>query len=179
MQYSLKGQQVRTLGDHFIAPNASVIGSVTLGNNVSVWFNSVIRGDNDTITIGDNSQVQDGCVVHADPGFPVNIGCGVSVGHMSMLHGCTLEDNVLIGINSVVLNGARIGKNTLIGANSLIAEGKAIPEGVLVIGSPGRIVRQLTDDEISFLHESAEIYVKKMKRYQIELEPQQKSKSVS
>ncbi len=172
MQYSLKDQRVKTLGDYFIAPNAAVIGSVILGNNVSVWFNSVIRGDNDTITIGDNSQVQDGCIIHSDPGYPVTIGNGVSVGHMSMLHGCTIEDGVLVGINSVILNGAHIGKNTLIGANSLIAEGKEIPEGVLVIGSPGRVVRKLTDEEISFLNESAKIYVKKMKRYKIELRAQ-------
>ena len=172
MQYSLKDQQVKTLGDYFIAPNAAVIGSVTLGNNVSVWFNSVVRGDNDTITIGDNSQVQDGCIIHSDPGYPVTIGSGVSVGHMSMLHGCAIEDGVLVGINSVILNGARIGKNTLIGAKSLIAEGKEIPEGVLVVGSPGRIVRKLTDDEISLLHWNAQNYVKKMKRYKLELEAQ-------
>src|SRR4029079_1695180 len=122
-----------------IAPNAILIGSVVLENNASVWFNVVIRGDNDVITIGENSQVQDGCVLHTDRGYPLTLGPGVSIGHMSMLHGCTIGAGSLIGIKSVLLNGSVIGKNCLIGANSLIAEGKSIPDGSLVLGSPGRV----------------------------------------
>ncbi|MDH5738597.1 MAG: gamma carbonic anhydrase family protein, partial [Gammaproteobacteria bacterium] len=128
MIYQLGNRRPEMKGDFFIADNAMVIGSVVLENNASVWFNAVIRGDNECITIGENSNVQDGSVLHTDPGVPLIIGKGVTVGHKVMLHGCHIGDNSLIGINAVVLNGARIGKNCLIGANSLIPEGKEIPD---------------------------------------------------
>src|SRR3990172_12554057 len=165
MKYAFEDRKVVCKGDYWIAPNAIVIGSVVLENNVSIWFNCVVRGDNDVITIGENSQLQDGCVVHVDPGLPVTLGKNVSVGHMAMLHGCTIGDGTLIGIKAVILNGAKIGKNCLIGANSLIAEGKEIPDGSLVVGSPGKVVRQLTEREIKFILDAADHYVQKFRRY--------------
>ncbi len=165
MKYSLAELKVTTKGDYWIASNATVIGSVVLENNASVWFNVVIRADNDIITIGENSQVQDGSVLHADPGFPLTLGRNVSVGHMAMLHGCTVGDGSLIGIKSVILNGAVIGKNCLIGANTLIAEGKTIPDGSMVLGSPGKVVRQLTPEEIAWINGVADHYVANFKRY--------------
>jgi carbonic anhydrase/acetyltransferase-like protein (isoleucine patch superfamily) len=165
MKYSLTDRKVVTKGDYWIAPNATVIGSVVLENNASVWFNVLIRGDNDLITIGENSQVQDGSVLHADPGFPLTLGRNVSIGHMVMLHGCSIGDGSLIGIKSVVMNGAVIGKNCLIGANTLITEGKTIPEGSLVLGSPGKVVRQLSPAEIARINATADHYVTNFKRY--------------
>ncbi len=166
MKYAFEDRKVVCKGDYWIAPDAIVIGSVILEPNASVWFGCIVRGDNDTITIGENSQLQDGCVVHGDPGFPVTLGKGVSVGHMAMLHGCTIGDGSLIGIKSVILNGAKIGRNCLIGANSLIAEGKEIPDNSLVIGSPGKVIRQLSPEEIRNINLFADHYVQKFKRYQ-------------
>lgn len=171
MKYTFEDRKVVCKGDYYIAHNAIVIGAVVLDNNVSIWFNCVVRGDDDTITIGENSQLQDGCVVHVDPGFPVTLGKNVSVGHMAMLHGCTIGDGSLIGIKSVILNGARIGRNCLIGANSLIGEDKEIPDGSLVVGSPGKIVRQLSDEEIRKINSAADYYVQKFKRYKTEFRP--------
>lgn len=168
MKYAYEDRKVICKGEHWIAPNAIVIGSVILEPNASVWFGCIVRGDNDTITLGENSQLQDGCVVHADPGYPVTLGKGVSVGHMAMLHGCTIGDGSLIGIKCVILNGAKVGKNCLIGANSLIAEKKEIPDGSLVIGSPGKIVRSLSPEEIRNINAFADHYVQKFKRYQTE-----------
>ena len=165
MKYSLGERKVIIRGDYWIADNATVIGSVVLENNASIWFNAVVRADNDTITIGENSQVQDGAVLHADPGFPLTIGRNVTVGHMVMLHGCTIGDGCLIGIKSLIMNGAVIGKNCLVGANSLIAEGKTIPDGSLVLGSPGRVVRQLSVDEIARVNGTADHYVENFRRY--------------
>ena len=165
MKYSLGDRRIICKGDYWIASNATVIGSVVLGENASIWFNCVVRGDDDTITIGENSQLQDGCVVHVDPGFPVTVGKGVSVGHMAMLHGCTIGDGSLIGIKSVILNGAKVGRNCLIGANALITEGKEIPDGSLVIGSPGKVVRQLSAEEIKGINSFADYYVREFKRY--------------
>ena len=165
MKYAFEDRRVVCKGDYYIAPGAVVIGSVVLEPNVSIWFNCVVRGDDATITIGENSQLQDGCVVHVDPGLPVTIGRGVSIGHLAMLHGCEIGDGSLIGIGSVVLNGARVGKNCLVGAKSLIAEGKVIPDGSLVVGAPGRIVRQLTPEEIRLVNENADYYVDRFKRY--------------
>jgi len=165
MKHSLGERKVITRGDYWIADNATVIGSVVLENNASIWFNAVVRADNDTITIGENSQVQDGAVLHADPGFPLTIGRNVTVGHMVMLHGCTIGDGCLIGIKSLIMNGAVIGKNCLVGANSLIAEGKTIPDGSLVLGSPGRVVRQLSVDEIARVNGTADHYVENFRRY--------------
>lgn len=169
MKYTLGEHRVVTRGEYWIAPGAHVIGKVILGLDVSIWFNSVVRGDNDLITIGDHSQVQDNCVLHTDAGFPMALGTGVSIGHKSMIHGCTIGDNTLIGINSVVLNGAVIGKNCLIGANSLITERKVIPDGVMVMGSPGKVVRELSPKEIAFLKETADTYAARAKWYRRDL----------
>lgn len=173
MIYTLVDKRVQILGeDYFIADNATVIGSVIIHNNVSVWFNAVIRGDNDPITIGEDTNIQDGTVVHTDEGIPLNIGKGVTVGHQAMLHGCTIGDNSLIGINSVILNHAKIGKNCIIGANALITHGKEIPDNSMVLGSPGKVVREVTDEEIEYLRFSAEHYVKNFKRFKKELKVQ-------
>ena len=153
----------------WIADNATVIGDVRLGKNVNVWFGAILPGDNDPITIGENTNVQDGSVLHTDDGVPLDIGANVTIGHKVMLHGCTIGEGSLIGINAVVLNRAVIGKNCLIGANSLIPEGKVIPERSLVCGSPGRIIRELTDHEISRLKASADGYVENALRYQEDL----------
>ena len=153
------------LGDHYVADNATVIGSVILGHHASVWFNAVVRGDNDRILIGDNSNIQDGAVLHTDPGIPLALGRNVSVGHMAMLHGCTIGDGCLIGIKSVILNNATVGKNCLIGANTLITEGKQIPDNSLVVGSPGRIVRPLEQSDIEEMQAAAKHYVEKMDLY--------------
>ena len=173
MKYRFEERRVVCKGDYWIAPDAIVIGSVVLEPNASVWFGCIVRGDNDTITIGENSQLQDGCVVHVDEGHPVTLGKGVSVGHMAMLHGCTIGDGSLIGIKSVILNDAKVGKNCLIGANSLIAEGKEIPDGSLVIGSPGRVVRSLSEEEIQRINAAADHYVQKFKRYRTDFRPDQ------
>lgn len=153
----------------WIADNATVIGDVRLGDHTSIWWNAVLRGDNDPITIGANSNIQDGSVLHTDDGVPLDIGANVTVGHKVMLHGCTVGEGSLIGINAVVLNRAVIGKHCLIGANSLIPEGKVIPDRSLVCGSPGRIIRELTDHEISRLQASADGYVANALRYQEDL----------
>lgn len=171
MKYTLGDRKVTCKGEYWIADNAIVIGTVVLENNASIWFNCVVRGDYDVITIGENSQLQDGCVLHVDPGHPITLGKNVSVGHMAMLHGCSIGDGSLIGIKSVILNGASIGKNCLIGANSLIPEGKKIPDGSLVIGSPGKVVRQLTEDEIKTINGFAGEYAASAKRYRVELKP--------
>lgn len=149
----------------WIADNASVIGQVTLGAEVGVWFNAVIRGDNDRIVVGARSNVQEGCVLHTDAGWVLTVGAGVTIGHQAMLHGCTIEDNVLIGIKAVVLNGARIGRDSLIGANALVTENKVIPPRSLVVGSPGKVLRELTDAEVDFLKLSATMYVAKVAQY--------------
>jgi carbonic anhydrase/acetyltransferase-like protein (isoleucine patch superfamily) len=165
MRYSLGERRVQCLGNYYIAPTATVIGSVVLGDDASVWFNAVVRGDNDRITIGERSNIQDGSVLHTDDGVPLTLGKEVTVGHMVMLHGCTIGDGSLIGIKSVILNRARIGKQCLIGANSLITEGKEIPDRSLVVGSPGKVIRQLTDAEAQYLLWNAEHYVEKIKHY--------------
>ncbi|MGD9868279.1 MAG: gamma carbonic anhydrase family protein, partial [Hyphomicrobiales bacterium] len=146
-------------GEYFIAPNATVIGNVKLEPLASIWFGAVIRGDNELIHIGERSNIQDNCVLHTDPGYPMTIGPDVTVGHLAMLHGCTIEGNCLIGINSVVLNGARIGRNCIIGANAFIAEGKEIPPNSMVLGSPGKVVRQVTDEQARLLTDIAGRYV--------------------
>ena len=169
MKFALGEHRITCRGDCWIAPGAIVIGSVVLENNASVWFNCVVRADHDTITLGENSQLQDGCVVHVDPGFPVTLGRNVSVGHMAMLHGCTIGDGTLIGIKAVILNGAKIGRNCLIGANTLITEGKEIPDGSLVVGSPGKVVRQLREHEIKFILEAADQYSRDFKWYRKEM----------
>ncbi|NQV69979.1 MAG: gamma carbonic anhydrase family protein [Pseudohongiella sp.] len=172
MLYRLGEREVEIQGDdYFVAENASVIGSVRLENNASVWFNVVIRGDNALIIIGENSNVQDGAVLHTDPKYPLTIGRNVTIGHKAMLHGCSIGDNSLIGINAVILNGARIGKNCLIGANSLVTEHKEIPDGSLVMGSPAKVVKALSPEQIIGLSESAETYVQRFKQFKRELVP--------
>lgn len=173
MIYSLGDRKVEFHGaDWFIADNAVVIGSVILKQNAGIWFNAVIRGDNDVVTIGENSNIQDGSILHTDPGIPLTIGRDVTVGHLAMLHGCIVGDNSLIGIKSLIMNRAVIGKNCLIGANSLIPEGKVIPDGSLVMGSPGKIVRTLSEREIEGLRQSAARYVENFKRFQRQLRRQ-------
>lgn len=170
MVYELGKRKLEILGDdYFIADNATVIGSVVMHQNASIWFGAVLRADNDVITIGENSNVQDLSVLHIDPGFPLTIGKNVTIGHKVMLHGCEIGDNTLIGINSVILNGAKIGKNCLIGANSLIAENKVIPDGSMVMGSPGKVVKQLSEQQMKGLEMSALHYVENFKRYKREL----------
>lgn len=170
MVYELDQRKLEVSGDnYFIADSADVIGSVVLKNNASVWFQVVIRADNDVITIGEDSNVQDGAVLHTDPGFPLTLGKGVTVGHKAMLHGCEVGDYTLVGINAVVLNGAKIGKHCLIGANTLIPEGMVIPDGSMVIGSPGKIKRELSDTQKKQLELSAGFYVANAKRYQQKL----------
>jgi carbonic anhydrase/acetyltransferase-like protein (isoleucine patch superfamily) len=164
--YSLGERSVEFRGpDWFIADNATVVGSVVLGNNVSIWFSAVVRGDNDLITIGENSNVQDAAVLHTDPGIQLTLGRDVSVGHLAMLHGCTVGDNSLIGINAVVLNRAVIGSNCLIGSNALIPEGKVIPDGSLVVGSLGRVVRRLEPHEIAGLKSIADGYSARFRQF--------------
>ena len=149
----------------YVAPNATVLGSVRLKSQSSVWFNAVLRGDNEWIEVGENSNVQDGSVLHTDPGIPLTIGDNVTIGHMVMLHGCTIGDNSLIGIGSTVLNRAVIGADSLVGAHSLVTEGKKFPDGVMLMGSPAKVVRELTDEEIAGLRFSASIYVENAKRF--------------
>ncbi|MEM1086528.1 MAG: gamma carbonic anhydrase family protein [Pseudomonadota bacterium] len=152
-------------GNYWVAENATVLGNVHLKENASVWFNAVIRGDNDPITIGENSNVQDGSVLHTDPGCPLTIGTDVTVGHMVMLHGCTIGDQSLIGIGSTILNRTVIGKNCIIGAHTLIAEGKTIPDNSLVMGAPGKVVKELKPEQIAFLKASAMGYVANSQRF--------------
>lgn len=163
--YQLGDRRVQAEGVYFVADSAQVIGSVWLGDQSSIWFNAVLRGDNDLITIGPGSNVQDGSVLHTDPGCPLTLGANVTVGHNVMLHGCTIGDNSLIGINAVVLNRARIGRDCIVGANALITEGKDIPDGSMVMGSPGKVVRQLSEAEIAGLRRSAAGYVANARRF--------------
>jgi carbonic anhydrase/acetyltransferase-like protein (isoleucine patch superfamily) len=153
----------------WVADNATVIGDVRLARNASLWWNVTVRGDNDPISIGENSNIQDGSVLHADEGVPLNIGCNVTVGHLVMLHGCTVGDGSLIGIGSVILNHAVIGKNCIVGANTLIPEGKIYPDRSLIIGSPGKVVRELNDQEVAGLGNSAASYVQNWQRYKRDL----------
>ena len=165
MFYNLENKIVKNEGKNWVAPNATVIGDVTLKNNSSIWFNTVLRGDIENLTVGEGSNVQDGSVLHTDPGYPLKIGSGVTIGHLVMLHGCQIGDDCLIGIGSIILNGAKIGKNSIIGANALVTENKNIPENSLVIGSPGKVVRQVTAEEISAIKENAIHYQENWKKY--------------
>ena len=155
---------------HYIAPGARVIGRVILGPDVTIWFNAVLRGDNEAITLGRGTNVQDGAVFHTDPGFPLTLGEGVTVGHSAVVHGCTVGDGSLIGMGAMVLNGARIGRNCLIGAKALVTEGKEIPDNSLVMGSPGKIVRELDAEAIAGLARTAEGYRARGARYRAGLE---------
>lgn len=170
MLFSLGERRPELRGDgHYIAPTACVVGSVVLEPESSVWFGAVVRGDNEPITIGPRSNVQDGAALHTDPGFPLVIGAGVTVGHQAMLHGCAIGDGSLIGIQAIVMNGAVIGRECIVGAGALVPEGKAIPDRSLVIGSPGKVVRSLTDEEAGRLRQAADVYVSKAHWYRNDL----------
>lgn len=154
---------------HFIAENATIIGSVRLKNEASVWFNCVLRGDNDWLEVGERSNIQDGCILHTDPGIPLVVGDGVTVGHRVMLHGCRIGDNSLIGIGSTLLNGSVIGRNCIVGAHSLVTENKEFPDGSLIFGSPARVARELSEEEIAHIGWSADIYVQNARRFNEQL----------
>jgi len=153
----------------YVADSADVIGNVRIEANASVWFNATIRGDNDRITIGANSNVQDGAMLHADPGYPLTLGSNVTIGHQVMLHGCTVEDGTLIGIQAVVLNGAVIGKNCLVGAGALVTEGKRFPDNSLILGSPAKVVRTLSPEDIARMQGAVKNYVDKIPLYKTSL----------
>ena len=165
MIYDFEGHTPELDQNSWVASNSVVIGKVELKKDSNIWFNVTLRGDVEPITVGEGSNVQDGSVVHSDPGCLVIIGKNVTVGHLVMLHGCVIEDDCLIGIGSTILNKAKIGKNSIIGANALVTENKVIPERSLVLGSPGKVVRQVTDEEIKSIKENADHYVANYKKY--------------
>jgi len=173
---------IHTLGDrapvfegagHFVADNATLIGNVRLGDKASVWYNAVLRGDNDWLNVGERSNIQDGSILHTDDGIELFVGKGVTVGHRVMLHGCSIGDDSLIGIGSTVLNGAKIGNNCLVGAHALITENKEFPDGSLIVGAPAKVVRELTEEEKAHIRRSADIYVENATRFNGALEPLQ------
>ena len=163
--YQLDDKTPQVADSAWVADSAQVMGDVQLDENVSIWFNCTLRGDNDPITIGDGSNIQDGSVLHTDEGVPLTIGRNVTVGHMVMLHGCSIGDESLIGIGAIVLNGAKIGRNCLVGAGALVTEGKEFPDGSMILGSPAKVVRQLTPEQIEGLRYSAQHYIDNAKRY--------------
>jgi carbonic anhydrase/acetyltransferase-like protein (isoleucine patch superfamily) len=171
--FSLGDRKVELRGNHhFVAHDATLVGSIVLESDANVWFGVVIRADNDRVHIGEATNIQDGSVLHCDPGFPLTIGKRVTVGHKVMLHGCTVGDGALIGINSVILNGAKIGAGSLIGANSLVPEGKEIPAGVLAVGSPAKVVRELKPEEKAGILQVAESYVERSRLFKDQMKPQ-------
>ena len=165
MIYDFEGHTPKIDTASWVAGNATIIGKVELKKNSNIWFNSTLRGDEEPIVVGEGTNVQDGSVIHTDPGCPVIIGKNVTIGHLVMLHGCIIEDDCLIGIGSTILNKAKIGKNSIIGANALVTENKIIPERSLVLGSPGKIVRQVSDKEIESIKENARHYVETFRKY--------------
>jgi carbonic anhydrase/acetyltransferase-like protein (isoleucine patch superfamily) len=172
MIYDLEQRKIELVGDgHYIAPTATVIGSVRLKRNASVWFNAVLRGDNEWIEIGENSNIQDGCVLHTDPGIPLTVGDNVTIGHKVMLHGCSVGNGSLVGIGSTVLNNACIGANSIVGAHALVTEGKQFPGGVLLLGSPAKVARELGPQELEMLKVAAQIYVENGQRFRNSLTP--------
>lgn len=171
MIYELNGKKPNTEHAAFIADNVTLIGDVSLEEDSSIWFSVIIRGDNEPIVIGEQTNVQEQVVMHTDQGFPLTLGQGVTVGHQAMLHGCTVGDYSLIGINATVLNGAKIGKYCLIGANALVPEGMEIPDGSLVVGSPAKIKRELNETQKAMLKFSAQHYVANAKRFRENLKP--------
>jgi len=165
--YSLDGHKPELADEEsgWIAPDASVIGQVSLGKDVGIWFGAVLRGDNEPITIGDRSNLQEHVMVHTDPGCPVTVGEGCTIGHRAILHGCTIGDNTLVGMGAIVLNRAVIGRNCLVGAGALVTEGKVFPDGSLIVGSPAKVVRQLDEAAIEQLKGSAERHVRNARRF--------------
>lgn len=170
MLFSIEGNAPIFDGDNFVAPDASLIGKVHLLKGASVWFKAVLRGDNELISIGKNSNIQDGTICHTDMGAPLSLGQGVTVGHNVILHGCQIADNVLVGMGSTVMNHVKVGRNTIIGAGSVLTEGKEFSEGVLLIGAPAREVRKLRPEELSLIELSAETYVENSSRFLNSLE---------
>lgn len=169
--FSLGEKQPNIAETAWVAPNATIIGDIHLAANASIWWNATLRGDNDPIYIGQNTNIQDGSVLHTDEGIPMHIGENVTVGHLVMLHGCTVGEGSLIGIGSVILNRAVIGKHSIVGANTLIPEGKVFPDRVLIVGSPGKVVRELSDEEVVRIKKSAAHYVDNAARYRQTLKP--------
>lgn len=167
--YQLGDEAPRIHPSAWVADNATVIGRVALGEGASVWYGVTIRGDNDWITIGRNTNIQDNSMLHADPGFPLTLGDNVTIGHQVMLHGCTVGDGTLIGIQSVLLNGAKIGRNSIVGAGALVTEGKEFPDGVLIVGSPAKVVRELTPEQIERLQKTAAGYVANAERHRTQV----------
>ena len=165
MFYELKNKKINISNECWVAPNATIIGDVTLEKNSSIWFNAVLRGDIENIHIGEGSNIQDGSVLHTDPGCPLKVGKNVTVGHLVMLHGCTIGDNSLIGIGAVILNKVKIGKNCIIGAKALITENKNIPDNSLVVGAPGKVVREVTEDEKKAILGNTKRYQDNWKKY--------------
>lgn len=164
--YSIGERRPVLIGSHhYIAHDATLVGDITLENDANVWFKVVIRAENDRVHVGEGCNIQDGAVLHVDPGYPLTLARHVSIGHKVMLHGCTVGEGSLIGINSVVMNGAKIGRGTLVGANTLIPEGKEIPDGVLVLGSPGKVIRELRQEDRDYLLKIASGYVERSKLY--------------
>lgn len=158
-------------GSHWVAPDAAIIGNVVFGQDTSVWFGAVIRGDNDRIVIGAGSNIQDGAVLHVDAGYPLTIGASCTVGHRAILHGCRLADRVLVGMGSTILNGAIIGENCIVGANALITQGKRFEPGSLIMGAPAKAVRSLSDEEILSIEEIAAEYIQNYRMFTSELTP--------
>lgn len=156
-------------GTFWVAPGAHVIGDVHLGRDVGIWFGAVLRGDREPLRIGQRTNIQEHAMIHADPGFPTTIGNGVTVGHRAIVHGCTIGDGTLIGMGATVLNGARIGRNCLVGAGALVTEGKEFPDGSLIMGSPARLVRALSEEALASLAKPAANYVKNWKRFDSEM----------
>lgn len=171
--YALKGvsPQFADRESNWIAPDATLIGRIAIGRNAGIWFGAVLRGDNELIEIGEDSNVQEHTIMHTDPGFPLTVGKGCTIGHRALLHGCTIGDNSLIGMGAIVLNGARIGANSLVGAGALVTEGKQFPDGSLIVGSPARVTRELGDAAIAGLRASAQHYVANGRRFLTDLRP--------
>ena len=167
--YQIEEHAPQLAATAWVADSAQVMGRVTLAAGASVWYGAVLRGDNDQMTIGANSNIQDGSVLHTDHGVPLTVGEGVTVGHQVMLHGCTIGDNTLVGIQSVILNNARIGRNSIVGAGTLIPEGKTYPDGVLIVGVPGKVVRELTPEQIERLKLQAAHYVQQAERHRTQV----------
>jgi carbonic anhydrase/acetyltransferase-like protein (isoleucine patch superfamily) len=171
--YAIDGLEPRfeDRDSNWVAPDATLIGNITLGRNVGIWFGTVVRGDNEKISIGEDSNVQEHTIMHTDPGFPLTIGKGCTIGHRAMLHGCTIGDNSLIGMGAIVLNGAKIGRNSLVGAGALVTEGKEFPDNSLIVGSPAKAIRALDDAAVERLRKSAAHYVANGKRFKAGLKP--------
>jgi carbonic anhydrase/acetyltransferase-like protein (isoleucine patch superfamily) len=169
--YKLRGDAPQIPATAFVAPEATLIGKVRLGEGTGIWFGAVLRGDNELVNVGEGSNVQEGVVLHTDLGFPLTLGANVTVGHQAMLHGCTVGDGSLIGIQAVVMNGAVIGRECLVGAGAIVTEGKSFPDRSLILGAPAKLVRPLTEREIAGLAESAADYARKRDRYKADLAP--------